>query len=141
VNLWFGWSLDWSLRGLLGYVFYPFTLIVGVPPSDAGAIARIIGERTVVTEVQSYQDLAQLIAADGISDPRSIVIATYALCGFAHVASLAIFVGGIAALAPKRTKDLSELGFRALFGATLACLMTACVAGTFFTQGSILLGR
>ena len=141
VNLWFGLSLDWSLRGLLGYIFYPFTIIIGIPPSDAGAIARIIGERTVATEVESYQDLARLIAANGIQNPRSIVVATYALCGFAHVASLAIFIGGISTLAPKRIKDLSELGFRALLGATLACLMTACVAGMFFTKGSILLGK
>ncbi|UCE19551.1 MAG: nucleoside transporter [Gemmatimonadota bacterium] len=141
VNLWLGLSVDWSLRGLLGYIFYPFTIIIGIPPSDAGAIARIIGERTVATEVESYQDLARLIAANGIQNPRSIVVATYALCGFAHIASLAIFVGGISTLAPKRIKDLSELGFRALLGATLACLMTACVAGMFFTKGSILLGR
>ena len=87
------------------------------------------------------QILAKLIAANGIQNPRSIVVATYALCGFAHVASLAIFIGGISTLAPKRIKDLSELGFRALLGATLACLMTACVAGMFFTKGSILLGR
>jgi CNT family concentrative nucleoside transporter len=141
VNLWFSLSMDWSLRGLLGYIFYPFTLLLGIPPSDAGAMAKIIGERAVATEVQSYQDLAQLIATGGIHDPRTIVITTYALCGFAHIASLAIFVGGIGALAPRRIKDLSELGFRALFGATLACLMTACVAGTFFTEGSILLGK
>jgi len=133
-----GWHLDWSLRGLLGYIFYPFTLVIGVPPSDAVAIARIIGERTVVTEVQSYQDLAQLLATQALHSPRSAVLATYALCGFAHVASLAIFVGGIAALVPQRIKDISELGFRALLAATLACLMTAAVAGTFFTKGSIL---
>jgi CNT family concentrative nucleoside transporter len=69
------------------------------------------------------------------------VLAAYALCGFAHVASLAIFVGGTAALVPERTKDLSSIGFRALIAATLACLMTAAVAGAFFTEGSILLGR
>ncbi len=116
-------------------------MIIGVPPSDAGHIARIIGERTVLTEVQSYQDLAKLLAQGVLQHPRSAVITTYALCGFAHVASLAIFVGGIAALAPKRTKDLSELGFRALLAATLGCLMTAAVAGTFFNEGSILIGR
>jgi len=66
--------------------------------------------------------------------PRSIVITSYALCGFAHIASLAIFVGGIAALAPKRTKDLARLGFRALFAATLPCLMTGAVAGVFITH-------
>ena len=141
LNGWLNWRVDFSLRGLLGYVFYPFTLIIGVPPSDAGPIARIIGERTVLTEVQSYQDLAKLLAQGVLKHSRSAVITTYALCGFAHVASLAIFVGGIAALAPKRTKDLSELGFRALLAATLGCLMTAAVAGTFFNEGSILIGR
>ncbi len=140
INGWFDWKVDFSLRGLLGYLFYPFTLVIGIPPSDAAPIARIIGERTVLTEVQSYQDLARLLAQDVLKHPRSAVIATYALCGFAHVASLAIFVGGIAALAPKRTKDLSELGFRALLAATLGCLMTAAVAGTFFDEGSILIG-
>jgi CNT family concentrative nucleoside transporter len=141
INIWFGWSVDWSLRGFLGYLFYPFTLVTGIPPSDAASMARIIGERTVVTEVQSYQDLARLIATNAVHHPRSIVIATYALCGFAHVASLAIFVGGTSALAPKRTKDISEVGLRALIAATLACLMTACMAGMFFTKGSILMGK
>ncbi len=141
LNSGLGWNIDFSLRGLLGYLFYPFTLIIGVPPSDAVAIAKIIGERTVATEVQSYQDLAKLLAQDVLKHPRSAVITAYALCGFAHVASLAIFVGGIAALAPKRTKDLSELGFRALLAATLGCLMTAAVAGTFFNEGSILIGN
>ncbi len=140
-HVWFGLSLDWSLQGLLGYVFYPVTLIIGIPPSDAGAMARIIGERAVVTEATAYQDLARLITAGGVSNPRSIVLTTYALCGFAHIASLAIFVGGVGALVPKRIKDLSEVGFRALVAATLACLMTACMAGIFFTKGSILMGK
>ena len=95
----------------------------------------------MLTEVKSYQDLAALLSAGALKDPRSAVIAAYALCGFAHVASLAIFVGGTAALVPNRTKDLSEVGFRALIAATLACLMTAAVAGTFFTGGSVLLGK
>ena len=141
VNNVLGINFDWSLRGLLGYLFYPFTLVIGVPPSDAGAIAKIIGERVIMTEVKSYQDLAVLLTNQSLKDPRSAFIAVYALCGFAHVASLAIFVGGIAALAPKRAADLSRVGFRALLAATLACLMTAAVAGTFYTQGSILLGK
>ena len=69
------------------------------------------------------------------------MIATYALCGFAHVPSVAIFVGGTAALVPGRTRDLAEIGFRAFIAATLACLMIAAVAGTFYTGGSILLGK
>jgi len=141
VNEIIGMNIDWSLKGLLGYIFYPFTLLIGVPPSDAFEISKIIGERAIVTETKSYMDLAALIDAGGLHDPRSAFLATYALCGFAHVASLAIFVGGIAALVPKRTADLSAVGPRALLAATLACLMTAAVAGTFFTGGSILLGK
>ncbi|NOZ69002.1 MAG: nucleoside transporter [Deferribacteres bacterium] len=136
-----GLNIDWSLKGLLGYAFYPFTLIIGVPPSDAFEISKIIGERAIVTETKSYMDLASLLAAGALKDPRSAFIATYALCGFAHIASLAIFVGGIAALVPERTSDLSAVGVRALAAATLACLMTAAVAGTFFKGGSILLGQ
>ncbi len=133
-------QVDWSLRGLLGYVFYPFTLVMGVPVPDAFTISKIIGERTVVTEVTAYQDLAVVMAKNVLQHPRSAVIATYALCGFAHVASMAIFVGGISALAPVKTRVLAQVAFRALLAATLACMLTACVAGTFFTQGSILLG-
>ena len=136
-----GWQMDWSLTGLLGYLFYPLVLVIGVPPSDAFEIAKLIGERAVLTEVKAYQDLSALLASGALHDPRSAVLAAYALCGFAHVASLAIFVGGTAALVPKRTKDISDIGFRALMAATLACLMTAAVAGTFFSEGSILLGR
>jgi len=136
-----GISIDWSLKGLLGYFFYPFTLIIGVPYPDAFEISKLIGERTILTEVKSYQDLATLLSKNVLKEPRSAVLAAYALCGFAHIASLAIFVGGTAALVPKRTKDLSEVGVRALIAATLACLMTAAVAGTFFMENSILLGK
>jgi len=139
-NTWFGWGFEWSLGSVLGYVSYPFALLLGVPPADALEIARLIGERTVVTEVVSYQHLSQLLAEGTLVHPRSAIIASYALCGFAHIASLAIFVGGIGALVPERLKDLSRLGFRALLAATLACLMTGAVAGAFFTTGSILLG-
>ncbi len=134
-------QFDWSLKGLLGYLFYPFTLIIGVPISDVSAVSQLIGERTVMTEVKSYQDLAAALASNSLKEPRSALLATYALCGFAHIPSLAIFVGGAAALAPKRAGDLSRVGFRALLAATLACLMTAGVAGTFYTGGSILLGK
>lgn len=133
-------GLGLSLTGILGYVFYPFAIIIGVPPSDAFEVARLLGERAVVTEVKAYQDLAVLMERGGLNDPRSAFLAAYALCGFAHVASLAIFVGGVSALVPSRTKDISAQGLRALVAATLACLMTAAVAGTFFRSGSILLG-
>ncbi|HAK61119.1 MAG TPA: hypothetical protein DCO77_12200 [Nitrospiraceae bacterium] len=140
VNSVFGIHVDWTLKGLLGYLFYPVTLVIGVPPSDAPEIARLIGERVIATEVKSYQDLATLMASNALQNPRSAVLATYALTGFAHVPSLAIFVGGIAALAPGRSQDLARIGFRALLAATLACLMTAAVAGVFYSSGSAILG-
>lgn len=140
-NIWFGLDIEWSFETFLGYIFYPFTLGLGVPPSDALEISRIIGERTVVTELFSYQHLSQIMSEGKLIHPRSAIIASYALCGFAHIASLAVFIGGIGALAPERMKDLSRVGFRALLAATLACLMTGAVAGVFYTQGSILLGN
>lgn len=136
-----GIQMDWSLKGLSGYLFYPFTLVIGVPVSDAFEISKLIGERAVLTEVKSYQDLSMLLSSGTLKDPRSAVLAAYALNGFAHFASLAIFVGGTAALVPHRTRDISSVGFRALIAATLACLMTAAVAGTFFTKGSLLMGN
>jgi CNT family concentrative nucleoside transporter len=141
INMFCHINIDWTLKGLLGYLFYPFTLVLGVPLSDAAPISRIIGERAVLTEVAAYQDLASIMAKNVLHDPRSAVIAVYALCGFAHVASMAIFVGGTAAIAPSKTRVLSQIGFKALIASTLSCLMTACVAGTFFTGSSILMGK
>jgi CNT family concentrative nucleoside transporter len=136
-----GVVINLSLKNICGYVFYPFTLIMGVPAQDAWTVARIVGERLIVTEVVSYQDLAAALAKGELHDPRSAVIATYALCGFAHLASMAIFVGGTAALAPERMRDLTRVAFKALIAATLAGMMTACVAGTFFTGQSVLFGK
>ena len=132
----FGGSASLNLEAMLGVLFYPFSLLIGVVPQDAPLVGQLLGERLVLTEVFSYQHLAGLIAGNAFSSQRSVVLATYALCGFAHIASLAIFVGGVSALIPQRTKDVAALGFRALFSATLACLMTAAVAGVFYTEGA-----
>ena len=140
LNIWMGITVDWSLKGLLGYLFYPFTLIIGIPVDDAKIISQIIGERIILTEVASYQDLATAISNNTLKHARSAVVTSYALCGFAHVASMAIFVGGVTALAPERTAAVSRVAFKALIAATLACLLTACIAGTFFTKTSILFG-
>jgi len=139
-NTLFGINIDWTLRGLLGYIFYPFTFLLGIPAQEAFSIAKILGERVVLTEVTAFQDLALLIQANPDISARSVVVTTYALTGFAHVASIAIFVGGISALVPERMKDLSSLGFRALLAATLATLLTAMIAGLFFQGNSILIG-
>jgi len=140
----FGLETELSLKTIFGYIFYPFTIILGVPTSDAGVISKIIGERVIVTEVVAYKDLAIALEGNLLQYPRrSAVIATYALCGFAHFASMAIFVGGISALAPDRTRNIGGAALRALLAATLACLLTACVAGTFYTEAraSILFGE
>jgi CNT family concentrative nucleoside transporter len=138
VNQWTGWEATWSLQGMLGYLFYPFVAVLGVPPEDIGIVSTLVGERVIMTEFVSYQHLAEVIEQ---IQPRSAVIAAYALCGFAHVASLAIFVGGVSALAPSRARDISQVAVRALIAATLACLMTACAAGIFFAGDSILFGQ
>lgn len=141
INIFFCINVDWSLKNLLGYIFYPFTLLLGVPYSDAGTVSAIIGERLIVTEVVAYQDLAAAMGKGLLHHNRSAAITVYALCGFAHVASLAIFTGGVSAIAPDKKRVISAVALRALLSATLACLLTACVAGVFFTDNSILLGN
>jgi len=141
LNKLFGLHFEWSLKSLFGYLLYPLTALLGLPPADILPVSKLLGERAVATEVVAYQHLADLMARGGLTSVRSAIIASYALCGFAHFASLAIFVGGTGALAPSRIKDLSRIGLRALLAATLACLMAGAVAGTFATSGSFLFGR
>ena len=128
-----------SLKMILGYIAYPFTFMLGVAVEDVSAVAVLVGEKLVLTEVVAYMDLAKLLAQDALVSKRSAVIATYALCGFTHVASMAIFVGGITTIAPGRTKEISRVAFRALLAATLACLMTGGVAGVFYSGKTLLL--
>lgn len=141
INSWFSINVDWTLKGLLGYLFYPLTFIIGVPLNDLVPAAKLIGERLILTEVTAFQDLAVQFSSSAPMSPKAAVMVTYALTGFAHVASMAIYVGGYVALAPTKTKEMTSLGLRALIGATLACLLTACFAGLFFGNNSILLGQ
>jgi CNT family concentrative nucleoside transporter len=127
-----GIELQLSLEKLLGYAMWPLAVAIGVPPADAHLAGEMLGKRLVATELPAYLDLAKAVGDNAFAHGRSPVVVAYALCGFAHVASLAIFVGGIAALVPQRRKDLAAVGPRALLAATLACLMTGAVAGTFF---------
>lgn len=135
-----GLSVSLRLENLLSYLFAPFALIIGVPPSDVLEVARLLGERAILTEIPAYQHLAELITDGQLEHGRSAILASYALCGFTHIASIAIFIGGVSALAPKQTRTLSEIAWRAFVAATLTCLMTACVAGTFYGGGSVLFG-
>jgi len=130
VGGWFGTQL--SLSRILGYVFRPLMLAVGVPWGDSELASQMLGLRLVATEIPGYERLAEAMANSEFDHPRTAIITAYCLCGFAHVASLAIFVGGTAALVPQRRKDLADVGPRALLAANLACLMTGAAAGTFF---------
>jgi CNT family concentrative nucleoside transporter len=136
---WFGMTEPLSFVRILSWVFYPFAYLLGLQAADVPMAARLLGERVILTEVVSYNHLAQLISSGQMTNPRSVVILTYALCGFTHVAAVAIFVGGTAALAPSRRDDLASLSLRALLAATLATLMTGCVAGIFSSGQELLL--
>lgn len=138
---WLSLSEPLSLVKILGWVFYPFAILLGIAQPDWAEAGRLLGERVILTEVVSYGELAQMAAKGILLDPRTIVILSYALCGFAHIPSVAIFVGGTAALAPTRRDDLASLGLRALLAATLATLMTGCVAGIFSDGSGVMLTR
>lgn len=128
-----------SIGRTLGWLFAPPAWLLGLERADLGSAARMLGERAVLTEVVAYQRLGALAASRAIS-PRSLVVLSYALCGFAHVASIGIFVGGTAALAPTRRGDLAAVGFKALVAATLATLMTGAIAGVFYHGQPSILG-
>lgn len=120
---------DLSLELLLGWVMAPVAWVMGVPWSDAVTIGSLLGVKTVVNEFVAYLQLADLLQRGAPLEPRSVVIATYALAGFANFSSIAIQIGGIGGIAPSRRSDLSRIGLRAMIGGTLAAFMTATVAG------------
>ncbi len=115
-----------SMQRLLSPLFMPLARAMGVPARDAWTVGGLLGTRMVLNEFIAYKDLAALKAT---LDPRSFIIATYALCGFANFSSIGIQIGGIGALVPERRDDLARLGFRALIAGTFANFMTASIAG------------
>jgi CNT family concentrative nucleoside transporter len=120
---------DLSLERILGWALAPLTWLMGVPWTDAPAVASLVGVKTVVNEFVAYLQLADGLSAGTTLEPRSVVIASYALCGFANFGSVAMTVGGIAVIAPSRRRDLAELGLKAMVGGGLATLMAATIAG------------
>ena len=128
-----------TLANIQGFLFYPLTILTGVPFSESWTASVIIGRRLLETAIPPYQALAEAAAAGTVSD-RTVLIVSYALSGFAHLASVGIFVGGTIALIPSRRKDISELGWKALFIGTLATMMIACLAGVFDTGDPTILG-
>ena len=127
-----GWTdgafSGFSLQFLLGLIFQVLAFVMGVEWSEALAVGSLLGQKTVINEFVAYLGLAELKETGALS-PKSIVIATYALCGFSNFSSIAIQVGGIGGMAPNQQGNLSKLGMRALFAATLACMLTATIAG------------
>ncbi len=119
---------DLTLQSLLGTLLAPLAWLMGVPWEDAGRVGALLGVKTVLNEFIAYGELARLIE-EGSLAPRSAVIASYALCGFANLGSLAILLGGIGQLAPERRGEIAELGLRSILSGSLAAFMTACVAG------------
>ena len=139
IGQWSGTDLQLSLEGGMAYIMQPFAILIGVPPEDSMLAGELLGQRTIVSEIPAYVGLKTAMETGAIQNPRTAVIIAYSLCGFAHVASMAIFVGGISALVPERRKDLAAVGPRALLAATLACLMTGAVAGAFYQGGLTIL--
>jgi CNT family concentrative nucleoside transporter len=123
----------WTLQQILGWVFWPFAFLIGVPFAECSAIGTLLGEKLVLTEFIAYLHLYESLAEGTIQlSERTTVIASYALCGFANFGSIGIQLGGIGGIAPERRHDLARLGLRAMFGGMLASLMTAAVAGMLY---------
>ena len=122
-----------SLELIFSFLLAPVAWLMGVPWADCGQVAVLLGKKTVLNEFIAYLDLKELIEKSkaGTSEfsERAIIIATYALCGFSNIGSIGIQIGGIGGIAPERQADLARLGVRALLGGSLACFMTACIAG------------
>jgi concentrative nucleoside transporter, CNT family len=121
-----GLSLDY----ILGLMFYPIAWVLGVPSHDALLVAQLLGKKTVVNEFIAYQSMEELKEAGMFLSNKSIIISTYALCGFANFASIGIQIGGIGAIAPGQRKTLAAFGIKALIGGTIAAFLTAVIAGT-----------
>ena len=118
-----------TLEFLLGYIFSPLTWLMGVCKEDIILVGQLLGEKTILNEFVAYISLGEMKSGGKFFQEKSIIIATYILCGFANFSSIGIQIGGIGSLAPKRIRDLSRLGILALIAGTLASLFTAVIVG------------
>ncbi|MGE5083683.1 MAG: NupC/NupG family nucleoside CNT transporter [Acidobacteriota bacterium] len=115
-----------SLEQVFGYIFWPIAWVIGIPAHDCGAVGNLLGIRMVLNELVAFSRLGD---QKTLLDPRTVTIATFALCGFANLSSIGIQIGGIGALAPNKRGELARLGFRAMIAGTMANLMSASIAG------------
>ncbi|MBC8319268.1 MAG: Na+ dependent nucleoside transporter [Bacteroidetes bacterium] len=120
---------DLSLQFVLGYIFAPLMWLIGVDSHDITLVGRLLGEKIIMTEFIGYVSLAEMKEANVFADSKSIIMATYMLCGFANFASIGIQIGGIGSLAPTKRILLSKYGMRALLGGTIASLLSATIIG------------
>ena len=118
-----------SFNMILGYIGAPIAWLMGVCKEDMFLVGQLLGEKTVLNEFVAYVSLGEMKSAGAFAEQKSMIIATYILCGFANFASIGIQIGGIGALVPNRRADLSRLGVKALIGGTLASLFTAVIVG------------
>jgi len=129
IGSWFGFE-DLTLQFLLGKVFSPVAFVLGVPWSEAAEAGSLIGQKLVINEFYAY---ANFVGIKESLTPHTQVIVTFALCGFANLTSIAILLGGLGSIVPTRRRDIARLGLKAVIGGTLSNLMSATLAGLFFT--------
>ncbi len=135
LNIWMAKNTSYaafSIEAILGYIFAPLMWLIGVAKEDMALMGQLLGIKLAASEFIAYIQLAELknIASDiHLNFNKSVIMATYMLCGFANFASIGIQIGGIGSLAPKQRKTLSEFGIKALIGGTIASLMSAAIAG------------
>jgi len=121
-----------SLQFILGYVFAPLVWLLGVGSQDMALVGQVLGEKIIMSEFVAYISLADLKEAGSFFSEKSLVMATYMLCGFANFASIGIQIGGIGSLAPNQRTTLSQLGMKALIGGTIASLLSATIVGMLY---------
>jgi len=134
INNWIMSVSDGKFSGLrleyiFGFIFAPIAWLMGTPNADVVAVGQLLGEKTIINEFVAYVTMGNMKDLGILTDPKSLIIATYALCGFSNVGSIGIQLGGIGSLAPGQRHVLAHLGLYALLGGTIACLFTAVIAG------------
>jgi len=119
-----------TLEKIMGWIFYPIAWIMGTPSADVSKVAEWMGQKTILNEFVAYFNMANFLKDNpGVISQRAVIISSYALCGFSNFLSIAIQIGGIGGIAPNRRHDLARLGLYAVLAGSLACFMTAAIAG------------
>lgn len=123
------WGLSWTIQDIFGVLFTPIAWLIGVPWDECFVVGKLLATKTILNEYVAYMDVASIMKGDSPLSPRTLMITTVALCGFANFASVGINIGGLSAMAPERKGDIARMGMKALLAATLASWLTGAVAG------------